>query len=106
MDPAFDPQTLADDLSEVHRIYSRFLASLDGGTWDRAVRGGDKEWTLHETLAHLCALNGDGLESVRQALRDETYTFAGLDSRHEFNAFNRKGIDEHRSRVPNSRAPG
>ena len=29
------------------------------------------------------------------ALHGEPYTFSGLDSRYEFNAFNRKGIDEH-----------
>ncbi len=63
--------------------------------WDRPVKGGSKEWTLHETVAHLCALNGAGLESVKHALRGETYTFVGLDSRYEFNAYNRKGIDEH-----------
>jgi hypothetical protein len=50
---------------------------------------------LHETIAHLCALNGAGLESTKQTLRGETYTFVGLDDRYKFNAYNRTGIDEH-----------
>ena len=95
MDEIFDPKTLAEDLAEVHRIYSRFFASLDEATWDRPVKGGSKEWNLHETVAHLVALNGDGLESIKHTLRGEPYTFVGLEDRYKFNAWNRKGIDNH-----------
>lgn len=91
----FDPQTLADDLAEVHGIYARFFTRLDEANWDKPVKGGPNEWSLHETIAHLCALNGAGLESVKHTLRGESYTFSGLDSRYEFKAYNRKGIDDH-----------
>lgn len=94
MDKTFDSQTLAEDLTEVYRIYSRFFATLDETSWDKPVKGGAKEWTLHETIAHLVALNGDGLESIKHTLRGEPYTFIGLDSRYEFNDFNRIGIDK------------
>lgn len=94
MDTTFNPQTLAEDLCAVRRIYAGFFADLDESSWDKPVKGGPKEWTLHETVAHLCALNGDGLESIQHTLRGESYTFAGLDSRYKFNAYNRKGIDE------------
>ena len=95
MKTTFDPQTLADDLTEINRMYSRFFASLDEFSWDKPVRGGPKEWTLHETIAHLVALHGAGLESVKCALRGEPYTFMGLDNRYQLNAYNRKGIDAH-----------
>lgn len=95
MNKTFDPKTLADDLSEVHSIYASFFASLDETSWDKPVKGGPKEWTLHETIAHLCALNGAGLEGIQHALRGETYTFIGLNTRYELNAYNRRGIDEH-----------
>lgn len=95
MDTTFDPQTLAGDLCDVQRIYARFLAGLDETQWDRPVKGGPREWTLHETLAHLCALNGAGLDAMKHGLRGEPYTFNGLDNRYLFNAYNRKGIDEH-----------
>jgi len=94
-DNTFDPQTLAEDLLEVRRIYTEFFATLNESTWDDPVKGGSKEWTLHETLAHLCALNGAGLESIKQALQGEIYTFYGLETRYKFNAYNRNGIDEH-----------
>ena len=58
-------------------------------------RAAPEEWTLHETVAHLVALNGAGLESIQHALRGEPYTFIGLDNRYELNAYNRKGIDDH-----------
>jgi hypothetical protein len=95
MDEIFDPKTLATDLAEVHRIYSRFFAALDESDWDQAVKGIPKEWNLHETIAHLCALNGAGLESIKHTLHSEPYTFIGLEERYKFNAFNRKGIDDH-----------
>jgi hypothetical protein len=95
VDDMLNPQTLADDLIEVRQIYSRFYDSLHESDWDKPVKGSPREWDLHETMAHLCALNGAGLECIKQALRGEPYTFTGLDNRYQFNAFNRKGIDDH-----------
>ncbi len=91
----FEPQTLADDLHEVRCIYAQLFDRLSGMDWDKLVKGGSKEWTLHETIAHLVALNGAGLEGIMYALRGENYTFNGLESRYELNDYNRKGIDEH-----------
>lgn len=88
----FDPKILADDLMEVHRIQAQFFAGLEERDWDKPVKGSPTEWNLHETVAHQCALNGDGLESIKYALRGELYTFTGLDSRYEFTTWNRKGI--------------
>jgi SCP-2 sterol transfer family len=63
--------------------------------WDKPPPGGPEEWTLHEAIAHQCALNGAGLQSIKHTLRGEHYTFIGLDNRYRFDAYNRKGIDEH-----------
>ena len=93
MDKIFDPQTLADDLYEVGRIYAEYFAGLDDTSWDKPAKGGPSEWTLHETIAHLTAFHGAGLESIRHALRGEPYTFDGFDTRYDLNAYNRKGID-------------
>jgi hypothetical protein len=95
LNKTFDPQTLADDLSEVRHIYANFFAGLTAADWERPVKGGPQEWNLHETIAHLCALTGDGLASIECALRGETYVFQGLESRYQFNAYNRRGIDAH-----------
>jgi len=91
----FDPQTLANDLLEVRRIYAEFFAAIHEADWDKPVKGSPKEWNLQETVAHQCALNGSGLESIKHTLRGEPYTFVGLEERYKFNAFNRKGIDDH-----------
>ena len=95
MNTTYDPQTLADDLSTVRRIYAEFFAKFDQASWDKPVKGDPKEWTLHQTVAHLVALNGAGLESVKYALRGEPYTFVGLDDRYMLNTYNRKRIDDH-----------
>ena len=91
----FEPQILADDLGQVRRIYADFFAKLDGVDWDKPIKDGSKEWNLHEAIAHLVALNGDGLESIKRTLRGTTYTFVGLDDRYKFNGYNRKGIADH-----------
>lgn len=91
----FQPNILADDLGEVRRIYGEFFAKLDGVDWNKPFKDGSKEWNLHEAIAHLVALNGDGLESIKQTLRGTSFPFVGLDDRYKFNAYNRKGIDDH-----------
>ena len=91
----FDPQTIADDLLEVRRIYAEFFAAVKESDLDKPVKGSPKEWNLHETVAHQCALNGDGLESIKHTLRGEHYNFVGLEERYKFNDFNRKGINDH-----------
>lgn len=95
MDNPFDPQLLADDLCEVHRIYADFFSNLNMEDWERPVKGNSKEWNLHETVAHLCALTGAGLESIQCTLRGEGYIFSGLTDRYHFTAYNRQGIDQH-----------
>ena len=95
MNTTFDPQAMADDLTEINRIYSRFFATLDESSWDKPAKGGAKEWTQHETVAHLCALHGIGLESIKHALLGEPYTYVGLETRYQLTTYNRKGIDDH-----------
>ena len=95
LNKTFDSRTIADDLLEVRRIYAEFSAAIKEADWDKPVKGSPKEWNLHETIAHLCALNGDGLESIKHTLRGEPYIFVGLEDRYKLNAFNRKGIDNH-----------
>ncbi len=91
----FDPKTLSDDLLEVRRIYADFSAAINVPDWDKPIKGSPKEWSLHETIAHLCALNGDGLESIKHTLRGEPYTFVGLEDRYKLTAFNRQGINDY-----------
>ncbi len=95
LDDPFDPKTLAADLCEVQRIYTAFFSGLSQEDWERPVKGAPKEWNLRETVAHLCALNGAGLESIRYTLQGEGYTFEGLTDRYQFSAYNRRGIDKH-----------
>jgi len=91
----FDPQTIADDLLEVRRIYVEFFNALKESDWDKPVKGSPKEWNLHDAIAHLCALNGDGLESIKHTLCGKPYIFVGLEHRYKFNAYNREGINAH-----------
>jgi hypothetical protein len=95
MEAIFDPQILADDLCEIHHIYANFFSQLKMQDWDKTVKGDSKEWTQHETVAHLCALTSAGLESIQATLQGEQYTFKGLADRYQFVAYNRHGIDEH-----------
>ena len=91
---AFDSQYLAADLLEVCRIYADFFNNLSDDEWERPIKGKGDAWNLEETVAHLCALNGAGLNSLKARLQEETYIFVGLDSRYQFNAYNRLGIND------------
>ena len=93
----FEPNILAEDLREVRRIYADFFSRLTDADWERPVKGSPEEWNLHETAAHLCALNGAGLESIQCALQGEGYVFEGLRDRYGFHDYNLRGIEEHRS---------
>jgi hypothetical protein len=101
-DATFDPQVLANDVDTVCDVYARFFATLDTNRWNEPVSHSGKQWTVHETVAHLCALNGAGLESIQHTLRGEPYVFRGLDDRYHLNAFNRQGIDEHLGLPPDA----
>ena len=96
----FNPQTLADDLDQVRQIYSNFFNQLTVEDWNMPVKGGPREWNLQQTVAHLCALNGDGLESIKSGLNESTYEFEGLSNRHQFNAYNLRGIERYKSLSP------
>lgn len=50
----------------------------------RPVRGSPHEWNLHEDVAHVYALNGDGLQSVRCVLERARYTFESLADHYKF----------------------
>ncbi len=101
-DTTFDPPILADDLQDVRHVYARLFATLDTSTWDGTAQRGRREWTLHETIAHLCALNGAGLESITHTLHGEPYIFRGLESRYQFNTWNREGIEERLGMPPDA----
>jgi hypothetical protein len=80
MDMTFDSQTLSDDLTEVTQIYGRFFASLEKPSWDKPVKGGPNEWTLHKTIAHLTAFHCAGLESMQHALRGDLRLFLHMNT--------------------------
>lgn len=96
LDTTFAPQTMGDDLLAVQRIYAAFFDQIDPADWDKPSPRGAAEWTMHETVAHLCALNGAGLESIKHRLRGAPYTFEGLTDRYVFNAYNQQGIEAQR----------
>jgi hypothetical protein len=47
MNTTFDPQVLADDLTEINRIYSRFFATLDESSAANSLKG----VSLHDILS-------------------------------------------------------
>jgi hypothetical protein len=67
MNPTFDARTLANDLHDVNRIYAHLFAILDTTRWDTPARRGRNEWTLHETIAHLCAPDSSSSVSAADA---------------------------------------
>jgi hypothetical protein len=90
---AFEGRWLAADLQRVHDIYAAFFSTVTDVNWDRPVKGSAHEWTLHETMAHLCGLIAVGQRGIQAALTDEPLSVPGLTNQFEFNQFNRQEID-------------
>jgi hypothetical protein len=90
----YDPSTLASDLARVQQIYTNFFSKVTPADWDRPARGGNHEWNLHETVAHLSGLTAVGQRGIEAALRSEVFSVPGLTNRFEFNQFNRQEIDK------------
>lgn len=93
METAFIPQLLAQDIETVRENYAAFFARLSDADWSRPAPRGKGEWNLRETVAHLCALTGEGNQSMLAALRGEHHTLVGLRDRYDFEAYNRREID-------------
>jgi hypothetical protein len=91
---AFDPKTLATDLSCVRNIYADFFAGLTAEDWRLPEKDGGNEWNLREVVAHLSALSQLLQDSVQAALLGEEISDPALPSRFAFSQFNRLKIDE------------
>lgn len=99
-DHAFEAESLASDLRQVHDIYSAFFCELTVADWKHPEPGANGEWNLREVVAHLGALTELGQESVEAALRGEEMVIPGLTSRFQFSDFNRRKIDERLDLAP------
>lgn len=99
-DHAFEAETLAADLAQVHDIYSAFFSALTAADWKHPQPGANGEWNLREVVAHLGALTELGQESIEAALRGEAMAVPGLSNRFQFSAFNRQKINERLELAP------
>lgn len=54
--PNFDPQPILVDFAEYKHIFSDFVDTVPESAWALKTGERDKDWTMHETLAHLVSV--------------------------------------------------
>jgi hypothetical protein len=52
----FDRTTTQHDLATLRTLLNDFFAGVDDAAWGNHTGARDKDWTLHETLAHVAAI--------------------------------------------------
>lgn len=81
-------QTLDADFAEFRAILSDFLAAVPDSAWSLRTGSREKDWTLHETVAHLVAL-ADAFNIAAEYARDQkVLTVEGLATRRDISGWN------------------
>ena len=96
----FEP-TLSD-LKNFHTISSQFWKNIPDDAWDTKTGTRDKDWTLHETLAHVLSIAQMFNKATDSALRGEILVIKGFEKREDLGAWNDEQIGRLSQLPPNS----
>lgn len=101
---AFDPQTLASDCVQVRRIIADFVAARSSHDWECKTGKRAKDWTLHQTLAHLAASAKDIQEATSDALAGRPIAIVGVSRRDDLPVYNEREIAVRQDSAPQALA--
>jgi len=83
---------LLQDMGFFRDIYLKFWQSVPNTAWELRTGGRDKDWTLHQTLAHIVSIGDLFNLAINAALHGKILTVKGLKSRHDLPTFNHSEI--------------
>lgn len=93
-------QTLSD-LKNFHTVSSQFWKNIPDDAWDTKTGTRDKDWTIHETLAHVLSIAQLFNKATDSALRGETLVVKGFEKREDLGAWNDEQIGRLSQLAPN-----
>lgn len=94
-------QTLSD-LKNFQPIASQFWKNVPDDAWEIKTGSRDKDWTLHETLAHVLSIAQLFNKATDAALRGEDLSIKGFETREDLGAWNEEQIGRLSQLAPNA----
>lgn len=86
-------QQIQQDLKDFHSIASQFWKIVPDEAWQSKTGTRDKDWTLHETLAHILSIAQIFNKATDAAMRGETLTMKGMNRREDLAEWNSQQIE-------------
>lgn len=82
------PQDTAADLYTFRTLFMEFAASIPDKAWEQRTGSRDKDWTLHETLAHLVSVAYIFNAAAQAALQNTPLHIEGVTQREDLLPWN------------------
>jgi len=89
------------DLKDFHTLSSTFWKSIPDDRWDVKTGTRDKDWTLHQVLAHVLSISQIFNQSAKAALNGEDHFTKGFTERGQFGDWNEQEIERLTKAPPN-----
>jgi hypothetical protein len=84
----FDPQPTLDDFAEFRALLADFWANVPDKAWNTRTGKRDKDWTLHQALAHLVSIAVLFNHAVDVTIDDQPLEIVGLKIRRDLRHWN------------------
>ena len=92
--PNFDPHPILADFAEYRQIFSQFMQTVPDAAWSLKTGERDKDWTMHETLAHLVSVAQLFNLAAEHALTDKAIDVQDFTQRGFLATWNQREIAE------------
>lgn len=89
------------DLKDFHTMMSNFWKRVPDDAWDKRTGEREKDWTLHQTLAHVLSTAQMFNKAADAALRNEEIKVKGFDNRDQLGDWNESQIEKLTKVPPN-----
>lgn len=98
----FDAATTREDFSSFKQIISDVLLSVPDDAWAQKTGSRDKDWTLHQLMAHLVSIAQIFQQAADAAASQTEMNLRGMETRADLAAWNAREIERLQHSPPNA----
>jgi hypothetical protein len=84
----FEPKTLTEDIVAFKTIFQEFAKAIPLDAWAKKTGTREKDWTLHDTIAHLVSIAVGFNRVADAAINQHKFLMPGLGNRSDLQAWN------------------
>jgi hypothetical protein len=88
----FEPKTLTEDIVTFKTIFQDFARMIPADAWAKRTGTREKDWTLHDTIAHLVSIAVGFNRVADAAINQHKFLMPGLVNRSDLQAWNEAEI--------------